>query len=160
MFKKIITCIACIIPITACSVNFFRGEFGQVDHIIALSDFIRAEWHLNKTGEDPYSKEFNLSYENNVPDYIKSIYPDDVRFQKKYEKGYLFEIEDIELIKSKDFLYTLFISPCTAKIMGNESHYNPKGLGFPFGRMKSIIRCQKGYYKLEQVSENLFVIKY
>lgn len=165
MFKKFIVCISCILPITACSVNFLRGEFGYIDHHIALWDFIRGEWHFKKTGIDPYKK-FELEPLNPSSEsifyYIQSIYPDDPRYSLNNEKDYLFEIKDDELLNNKEFLYTLLANPCKAKIMnnGNVSYSQPNGIGFPFGRMKSIIRCQKGYYKLEQISGNVFVIKY
>ena len=167
MFKKLLTCFACIIPFSACSVNFLRGEFSYIDHHIALDDLIRAEWHLYKTGIDPYkikrthSDYFseNMKY---IPNYIETIYFDDTRHKNHSRENYLFEINDYDLLNHKDFLSNLLIFPCNAKIMDNDkmSHIQPSGLAFPFGRMKNIIRCRKGYYKLEKINENSFVIKY
>ncbi|HGO5822595.1 TPA: hypothetical protein ACK3JW_000236 [Mannheimia haemolytica] len=158
MFKKIITCIACIIPITACSVNFFRGEFGYIDHHIAIDDLIRAEWHFKKTGIDPYKK----TSSEYIPDYIIGLSPENKHRKERKKEDYVFMINDKELMKNEDFLIRLLNAPCESNIMNNDdrSFYQPDGLSFPFGRMKSIIRCKNGYYKLEKISENIFVIKY
>lgn len=157
MFKKFIVCISCILPITACSVNFLRGEFGYIDHHIAIDDLIRAEWHFTKKGIDPYKN--SIEY---IPDYIIGLPPEHRYRKDRKREDYVFMINDEELLKNEEFLVKLFYKPCHSNIMNNDerSYYQPNGLSFPFGRMKSIIRCQKGYYKLEQVSENVFVIKY
>ncbi|WGE64954.1 hypothetical protein NYR76_08775 [Actinobacillus equuli subsp. equuli] len=159
MLKKSIFYIACILSMSACSVNFLRAEFGYIDHHIALEDLIRSEWHLKKTGINPYNIQIHQSV---IPDYITKIYSNDKRHINFPKQGYLFEIQDPELVKEKDFLISLFNSPCKAKVMKNDdmSHYQPAGLGFPFGRMKSIIRCPKGYYTLKQIDQSTFVIQY
>ncbi|WP_324681971.1 hypothetical protein [Bibersteinia trehalosi] len=160
MFKKLLTFLACIIPFSACSVNFLRGEFNYIDHHIALLDFIKTEWHFHKTGIDPYQYDTEDNY---VPDYIISIYPDDKRYSSYKEKNFLFEIEDPDLIRNESFLYELLSSPCKkANVINHNNRKNsqPKGIAFSFISMKNIIRCRKGYYKLEKINDNSFAIKY
>ncbi|AGH38549.1 hypothetical protein F542_9320 [Bibersteinia trehalosi USDA-ARS-USMARC-188] len=159
MLKKLLTCLACIIPFSACSVNFLRGEFSYIDHHIALDDLIRAEWHFHQTGVDPYQYGTKETY---VPDYIVGIYSNDKKYDSYKKEYFLFQINDPDLIHNESFLFELLSSPCKANIMNHNNRENsqPKSIAFPFIRMKNIIRCRKGYYKLEKIDENSFVIKY